>query len=316
MITNTVRHSDVYSRRGIAQLAIAGLAGPVLGAFGDAPGGVRLAVNATSFRGLPPKPGGDAIDAVIQALTECGVRDCELAASLLEPSYGAQPDGHHMTMAAMTPQMMRRELRKWRLRTPAAYFEAIGRRFEKAGIAVTAYSYSPDSTFTVEEIERGFVVAKALGADVVTADMSLAIAQRVAPVADGHRMVVALTGDCAPDAGTALPRPARLAAALKLSRYFKVNLDVGRFAADDCDPVAFLRDRHTEIASIHLKDCRGRDKEAVQWGQGQTPIREVLQLLKREGWPIRAYVDYAYAGTGTPVEEVKRCFAYAKAALA
>jgi sugar phosphate isomerase/epimerase len=308
--------SDLYSRRGIAHLAIAGLAAPVLGAFGAGP--VRLAVNAASFRGLPRKPDGDAIDAVIQALTDCGVRDCELSASLLEPSYGAEPgEHHHATMAAMTPQMMRRELRKWRLRTPASYFEAIGRRFERAGIAVSAYSYGPDTTFTSEEIDRGLVAARALGAEVVTADMSLAIAERVAPAADRHRMAVALTGECAAsEPGSQLPRPARVAAALGLSRYFKVNLDVGLFAADDCDPVAFLRDHHAEIASIHLKDCRGRGKEAVEWGQGQTPIREVLQLLKREGWPIRAYVDYAYAGTGTPVEEVKRCFAYARAALA
>jgi hypothetical protein len=41
-----------------------------------------------------------------------------------------------------------------------------------------------------------------------------------------------------------------------------------------------------------------------------------LQLLKRETWPIRAYVDYGYASVNSPIEEVKRCLAYAAQALA
>ena len=45
-------------------------------------------------------------------------------------------------------------------------------------------------------------------------------------------------------------------------------------------------------------------------------FREVLQLLKRERWPIRAYIEYEYHGTGTPVEEVKKCYEFAKQALA
>ena len=51
----------------------------------------------------------------------------------------------------------------------------------------------------------------------------------------------------------------------------------------------------------------------MPWGQGDTPIREVLQLLKQEKWPIRAYIEYEYRGKRTPVEEVKKCFAYAQA---
>jgi len=54
----------------------------------------------------------------------------------------------------------------------------------------------------------------------------------------------------------------------------------------------------------------------VPWGQGETPIREVLQLLKKERWPIRAYIEYEYRGQGSSVEEVKKCLAFAKAALA
>jgi hypothetical protein len=47
-----------------------------------------------------------------------------------------------------------------------------------------------------------------------------------------------------------------------------------------------------------------------------TPIKEVLQLLKKERWPIPAYVEYEYRGPGSSVEEVKKCLDYARAALA
>ena len=54
----------------------------------------------------------------------------------------------------------------------------------------------------------------------------------------------------------------------------------------------------------------------MPWGEGDTPIREVLQLLKKERWPIPAFVEYEYPGKGTPVEESKTCLAYAQRMLA
>ena len=42
---------------------------------------------------------------------------------------------------------------------------------------------------------------------------------------------------------------------------------------------------------------------------------EVLQLLKRETWPIRASVELEYDGGASPVDEVKKCLAYANQAL-
>jgi hypothetical protein len=258
--------------------------------FGDVVGGVQLGVQTSSFRDLRPKAGDDGVDTLIQAMTACDVRDCELAAPLVEAAYGGSASAHHAEISAMTPQMMRRELRKWRLRTPMAYFATIGARFEHAGITVSAYNYSPDSTFTDEEIDRGFSAAKALGATIMTTSMTPAIAKRVAPFADTHRMVVAL--------------PAQLAAAaLSMSPFFRINLDVGPSTADNLDPVAFIRDHHTEIISLHLKDCRGNGGDA-------------LRLLKRERWPIHVYLEHESRGAGTAVEEVKRCLAYAKQALA
>jgi hypothetical protein len=54
----------------------------------------------------------------------------------------------------------------------------------------------------------------------------------------------------------------------------------------------------------------------VPWGTGDTPIREVLTLLKEQRWPIRAHLEYEHRGTGTPVEEVTKCVEFVRQALA
>ena len=219
-------------------------------------------------------------------------------------------------MSKMSPQMMRRELRKWRLRTSLDHFRVIGNTFKKAGILVYAYNYSPNSSFTQEEIDRGFGMARALGAEIITASTTLDIAKRIVPFAERHQMVVAMHGQSRTGKPNELATPDSFTAAMKMSKYFKVSLDIGNFTAGNYDAVAYIRQHHADIASLQLNDRKRNEGDNVPWGQGDTPIREVLQLLKREGWPIRAYVDYEYNGRGNPIEEVKKCLAYARLALA
>jgi hypothetical protein len=49
---------------------------------------------------------------------------------------------------------------------------------------------------------------------------------------------------------------------------------------------------------------------------GDTPIKQVLQLLKKEKYPMRALIEYEYRGASDSVTEVKKCFEYCKEALA
>ena len=105
------------------------------------------------------------------------------------------------------------------------------------------------------------------------------------------------------------------AAALKLSKYFRINLDIGHFTSANYDAVAYLRENHANITNLHVKDRKRNQGENVEWGTGDAPIREVLQLLKQNKWPITAYLEYEYKGAGTPVEEVKKGLEYMRAAL-
>jgi sugar phosphate isomerase/epimerase len=101
---------------------------------------------------------------------------------------------------------------------------------------------------------------------------------------------------------------------MKLSKYFWINLDIGHFVSAGYDPVAYLSEHHERIATLHIKD-RNKAHDNLPFGQGATPIKAVLQLLKKNKWKIPANIEYEYKGQDS-VAEVKKCFEFMKAALA
>jgi sugar phosphate isomerase/epimerase len=309
----------MYTRREFGQLTLAGLTLPRLGGLADSRvGGVRLGVQTYSFRDLPRADSGDAIDAVIKATADCGLGECELFAPQIEPRVGPVSGRG----APVTPEVQqarqraREDLRAWRLETPLDHFRAIKKKFEAAGISIYAYNYSFGADMRDEEIDRGFEMTRALGASIITASTNLTVAKRVVPFAEKHRMVVAMHGHSNRSDPNEFCTPESFGAAMKMSEHFKVNLDIGHFTAADFDAIAYIREHHADITNLHLKDRKRHQGDNVPWGQGDTPIREVLLMLKREKWPIPAYIEYEYRGAATSTEEVKKCFQYAKQILA
>ena len=270
-----------------------------LGAVAAPFNGVQLGVQTYSFRAVPRSADGDAIGPIIRAIADCGLDECELYAPQVEPAGKS-----------------REELRAWRLTTPIAHFRSVKQKFDAGGIGIYAYNYSPNESHSEQEIDRGFESAKALGATIITSSTKLDVAKRIAPVAEKHRMVVAMHNHSNVTDPNEFATPDTFAAALRMSTYFKINLDIGHFTAAGFDALTFIREHHAEITNLHLKDRRKNQGDNVAWGAGDTPIREVLQLLKRERWPIRAYIEYEYPGQGTPIEETQRCLAFVKQALA
>jgi L-ribulose-5-phosphate 3-epimerase UlaE len=65
-----------------------------------------------------------------------------------------------------------------------------------------------------------------------------------------------------------------------------------------------------------VKDRKKNDGPNMPWGEGDTPIKQVLLLLRDKKYPLPALVEYEYRGTGTPVEEVQKCLDYMRRALA
>jgi sugar phosphate isomerase/epimerase len=268
-------------------------------ATGSAINGVRMGAQTYSFRNLTRPPDGDMVDVLIKAFTDCGLRECELWSPQIEPA-----------------KVPREEVRRWRVETPLDHFRAIGKKFASARITLRAFNYSFNDSFTDAEIDRGFEIARALGAEFITASSTLSAAKRVAPMAEKHKMIVAMHNHSNIKDPNEFATPESFAAAMKISKYFKVNLDVGHFTAANFDAVAYIREQHANITNLHIKDRKRDQGENMPWGEGDAPIRQVLQLIKQNKWPIAAYLEYEYKGAGTPVDEVKKGYEFMRQALA
>jgi sugar phosphate isomerase/epimerase len=305
---------SMITRRDFGKLALASLAmsrEPAAAGLDSRIAGVRVGVQTYSFRELPRSPGIDAVDAIVKAMNDCGLVECELWAPQIEPQQ-AFGRGRPAEEAAKA----REDLRAWRTDTPLDHFKDVRKKFNAAGLSIYAYNYSPNAGFTDGEIDRGFEMAKALGAEIITSSTTIDVARRIAPFAERHKMVVAMHGHSDTSKPGEFASPESFGEAMRMSRYFKVNLDIGHFTAANFDAMQYLREHHDAITNLHLKDRKSHQGDNVPWGTGDTPIRDVLQLLKRERWPIRAYIEYEHRGTGTPVEEVKKCYAFVREALA
>ncbi len=314
----------MYSRRDFSKIALAGL--PLSLAFAKINSkvdGVRIGVQTYSFRDLP-------LDAAIQAIAADGLGECELFSPHVEgghtdraPMAGMSSSGEgrgtaHQANAparAAARAAAREELRKWRLSVPMDYFHGIRQKFADAGITIVAYNLSFNDSFTDDEIDRAFDMAKALGVQFITASSTLSAAKRVAPFADKHKMVVAMHGHSNTKDPNQFAKPESFAHAMAISKYFKINLDIGHFTAAGYDAVPYIQQNHQNILLLHLKDRKKDDSGNTPWGEGDTPIKQTLLLLKEKKYPIPAYIEYEYQGIGNSQEEVKKCFDYCKVVL-
>lgn len=264
--------------------------------------GVLIGVQSYSFRDRP-------LDEAIKAMVDIGLSSCELWQGHIEPR---DPQGRRGPEA-------REALRKWRLSVPLSEFKAVRAKFDRAGIDLYAYNYSFRDDFTDEEIERGFQMAKALGAKAITASSNVNTAKRIDRFAKQYKMRVGMHNHDNVENPNEYATPQSFARAMEgASEYIAINLDIGHFTAANFDAVEYLRQHHRHIVTLHLKD-RKRNKpgvrgENVPFGQGETPIKEVLTLLRQNKWPIPANIEYEYKGEDS-VAEVRRCLEYCKQAL-
>jgi sugar phosphate isomerase/epimerase len=305
------------SRRDFGKTALAAL--PAASAFAKAIdsriSGVQIGVQSYSFRDLP-------LDEAIQAMVTDGLGECELFSPHIEGGDTVAPEklfapakelSREQRHAAMAEH--EENIRKWRLSVPLDYFVGIRKKFDDAGVKLFAYNLSLGMQATDDEIERGFQMTKALGVNIMTSSTTLSMAKRMVPFANRHKLIVAFHGHSDVKDPEQFSTPETFAKALAMSKQYRINLDVGHFTAAGFDPVEYIQKNHQSIVLLHLKDRKKNDGPNTPWGEGDTPIKQVLELLKAKRYNMPAEIEYEYEGKESSVKEVARCFEYCKAAL-
>src|SRR5262245_43128670 len=167
---------------------------------------------------------------------------------------------------------------------------------------------------TDEDIDFNFEIAKALGCKAITTERSEQAVKRLAPFAEKHRIWVAFHNHT-----NNVPTIEDIDPLMRVNDYIGFNLDIGHYVAGTKgkSQIPVIEKYHHKIISLHLKD-RTADGGNLSWGKGQTPIKEVLQLLKKEKWPIYADIELEYQiPPGSDAgKDVAKCVHYCKEALA
>jgi sugar phosphate isomerase/epimerase len=303
----------MISRRRLGKLALGSLALPAspAGKIDSKIDGVRFGLQTYVFTvgGLPQN---GLLDLAVKTMVEARLGECDLFAPLVEPAeFWAKIRDSAATAAEGAAA--RQALARWRASVSLDFYRSIRNKINDAGIDIFAISGFPGKT--TEQLERAFEIAGALGARLITINNTLTEAKQVAPLVDKAGFLIGLQGrpDLHPADPDTISTPANFEGALALSKNYWISFDIGDATGGGYDALPFVDAHHDRIALIYLKDRR-RDRTSVQWGEGDTPIAEVLRLTRDRKYGWRCFVDCDYKTSDRP-GDVKRSFEYAKKSL-
>ena len=254
--------------------------------------GVTFGLQTFSFHDLPPAGDPRLLPTIISNMRAIGVGECEIMSGHVEP-YASYTTGWWVQSrrAPGFPQV-REQARQWRLTVPMDYYRDVRKRFDDAGLRIHLYNINFNETFTDAERDRTFEAAEALGVTGISSSTVLTEAARLVPFVARHKMFVAMHNHNNLVDPDQFATPASFEKALAMSDEFKVTLDIGHFVAGNNDPVDFIRKHHARIVNIHIRDRKRNNGPSRPFGQGDTPIKEVLRLIRDNQYPIRCYLEY------------------------
>ena len=309
-----------YTRRDLGKLALAALPGAALLAKPNSKfGGVQIGINAPySFRGRP----ADA-DSVLKDLLQLGLSGVELRSQPVEQFFGAPQaprGGRNLTAEQQAARRTAEEaLQKWRLAAPMSKFKEFRKQWEDAGVRIEIVKFDGVDAMTDDVADYAFQLAKALGARAISCEIPVSKTKWFGEFAAKHKMMVGYHGHGNVTNPEAFGRPESWETAMSYSKYNGINLDIGHFlAGNNKSPVEFLKKHPDRVTHVHLKDRKMNNGPNTVWGEGETPIQEVLQLMKKEKYPFQATIEFEYkVPEGSDVmKEIGRCVDYCREALA
>src|SRR5262249_41812586 len=346
MASDIFREGDPVdlTRRDLAKLALAAVpAARLLAKPNSNFDGVQVGVITYSYRSMP---GANDAEALLKYIVDSGISGIELMGPAAEiyagspaaagrgpggggggggqgrgpggaPGGGGGGGGRApLTREQQAAQKSRaEELKKWRLSVSMDRYKALRKMYNDAGVNIYAFKLEPNPNMSDEEYEYIFHVADTLGANHVTLELSnnMEFTKRVGDFAAKKKMMVAYHAHTQATV-TAWD------AVLDQSNGNAINLDCGHYVAGTSEsPIPLILKHHSRIASMHLKDRKkGTSGGAnLPWGEGDTPIKEILQTMRKEKYkfPASIELEYQIPEGSDAVAETAKCVQFCKNAL-
>jgi sugar phosphate isomerase/epimerase len=265
--------------------------------------GVRIGCITYSYR-----DGINSAEDTLKALIQDGLSEVELMGGPIQAFAGSRGAGPGKGVAAGQQAEQIDAQRQAQL----AKCVELRKLYNDAGVNIHIHKIGFGRSD--EEIDFNFQVATALGCVGITAERSDTAAKRLAPFADKHKIWVAFHNHT-----NNYPAMDKKDPILEYGQYIGFNFDVGHYFAGTkgLSPIPVLEKYHDRIVSLHLKD-RTAEGGNLPWGQGKTPIREILRLMRKEKWtfPADIELEYKIPQGSDSVAEVAKCVRYCKEALA
>ena len=285
--------------------------------------GVQLGVITYSYRQMPDT----SAKALLGYIVSNGISATELMGDPAEEFAGAPPRGRGFGgrgRGEPTPEQAaaRREareaLRKWRTGASMDKYKELRKMYEDAGVRIYALKIEPTPDMTDDEMDYAFSAGAAVGATHLTLEVTddVPFLKRVGGFAEKHKIYAAYHSHTQGGMNA-------FDAAFAASKANMANVDFGHYVAGGNKggtALDFLQKFHGRIASFHMKDRTTPEhgEKNLPWGEGETPLKEILQTVKRNKWTMPATIELEYQipQGSDPVKEVAKCYEYCKLALA
>lgn len=255
-------------------------------------------------------------DDILKDCLQLGLSAVELRTQPVEAFLGAPPSlispknpGASVNAAAQAEQ-----LAQWRKSVSMDRVKEFRRKYEEAGVLIEIVKVDGIFKMTDDELDYAFVLARALGGRAISTEISHQDEElkRLGQFADKHQLMIGYHGH-------ATTKPEHWEKAFSLAKHNGANVDLGHFVAgNNVSPVAFIKEHHERITHVHVKDRKKNNGPNTPFGEGDTPIAEVLRLLRDNKWNIQATIEFEYkvpAGSSR-MAEIARTIKYCRDALA
>ncbi len=286
--------------------------------------GPSIGLHVPHAFGAQPLSGAE----ILRRCAVLGVRVIELDASAIEaalgvpvepavlrppelgPEHGLQPLEEAVFQDALRIGRVAfaERLRAWRASVVLDPLAALRDQLVRARVGIAAVHWPGLAELDDDGLAYALRATRAIGADRMSTGCPVEALERLAQAAESHQVVIGVQ-----PAGRA--GLAGLEGAPEGSSCIGLTLDLGDWLiGGDGSPCAVLAAHADRVVLVRLVDRRTSDGAFTWFGDGESPIREVLGAMREHAWAFPAIVDIPYdlSSDAEQMGEVARALEYCR----